>query len=459
MSMNKSFALTIVLIFLVTSCITMATPVSADTVTENSWVSKAPMHVARSALGVVALNGKIYAIGGSTSTRYPLDAFVGTNEEYSLATNSWTIKASMPTPRAYFAIVAYQNKIYCMGGAVGMGIVDERSQFTHYIASNVNEVYDTVRGTWVTRAPMPDDGMEISAHEINGKIYVIGVAFTYVYDPASDSWTNKTRMPSPYPGSSPVSVVVGNKIIVTGKYSTGLDWNSEQKTWIYDTETDSWSQGRSGPTVVGLGGVGATVGVEAPQRVYVLGLAVEQYPPPSVNQVYDPKTDTWATATAMPTNRSDFSVVVVNDLLYAIGGYLYSSRSLTLTNVNEQYTPIGYSTPPEIEVVSPLNQTYNESSVFLVFTVDKVVNWTGYSVDGKDNVTFTGNITLTGLSNGLHNITVYAKDTFGNTGASEAVAFTLDYEPFPTGPVVAASGATVAVAAVGLFYYFKKCKH
>jgi hypothetical protein len=384
---------------------------------------------------------------------------VGTNEEYNVATNTWTIKASMPTPRAYFAIVAYQNKIYCIGGAVGMGTVDERSQFTHYIASNVNEVYDTVRGTWVTRAPMPDDGMEISAHEINGKIYVIGVAFTYVYDPASDSWTNKTRMPSPYPGSSPVSVVVGNKIIVTGKYSTGLDWNSEQKTWIYDTETDSWSQGRSGPTVVGLGGVGATVGVEAPQRVYVLGLAVEQYPPPSVNQVYDPKTDTWATATAMPTNRSDFSVVVVNDLLYAIGGYLYSSRSLTLTNVNEQYTPIGYSTPPEIEVVSPLNQTYNESSVFLVFTVDKVVNWTGYSVDGKDNVTFTGNITLTGLSNGLHNITVYAKDTFGNTGASEAVAFTLDYEPFPTGPVVAASGATVAVAAVGLFYYFKKCKH
>ena len=215
MSMNKSFALTIVLIFLVTSCITMATPVSADTVTENSWVSKAPMHVARSALGVVALNGKIYAIGGSTSTRYPLDAFVGTNEEYNLATNSWTIKASMPTPRAYFAIVAFQNKIYCIGGAIGFS-VDERSGFYSYITSGVNEVYDTDTNTWVTKTPMPNVGMKLQAHVINGKIYVIRPGYTYVYDPLNDSWTNKTRMPTPYPGTSPVSVVVDNKIVVTG---------------------------------------------------------------------------------------------------------------------------------------------------------------------------------------------------------------------------------------------------
>ena len=464
MSMNKSFALTIVLIFLVTSCITMATPVSADTVTENSWVSKAPLHVARSALGVVALNGKIYAIGGSTSTRYPLDAFVGTNEEYNLATNSWTIKASMPTPRAYFAIVAYQNKIYCMGGAVGMGTVDERSQFTHYITSNVNEVYDTVTGTWITRAPMPEEGMQISAQEVNGKIYVIGLAQIYVYDPVSDSWTNKTSIPLPTSGSTPVSVVIDNKIIVTGKYSVGYDLQSEQQTWIYDTENESWSQGKSGPTVVGLGGVGVTDGVKAPQRVYVLGLATEQYPPPSVNEAYDPKTDTWAIATAMPTNRSDFSVVVVNDLLYAIGGYLYSSRSLTLTNVNEQYTPIGYSTPPEIKVVSPVNQTYSNSSVPLVFSVDvisanKTVSWMGYSLDGQQNVTITGNGTITNMTNGLHNITVYANDTFENMGASTITFTVAKTNPFPTTTVAAVSVVVAVVVVAGLLVYHKKHKH
>jgi parallel beta-helix repeat protein len=65
------------------------------------------------------------------------------------------------------------------------------------------------------------------------------------------------------------------------------------------------------------------------------------------------------------------------------------------------------TTPPKISIQSPMTQTYNESSVPLVFSVDvvsavKAVNWTGYSLDGKQNVTITGNTTLTGLSSGLH---------------------------------------------------------
>ena len=451
--MRKGVALLLVLVFLTASLIMAAKPVSAATPVENSWTPRAPMHQARGGLGVAAVNGKIYAIGGTTSSRKPPDAFVGTNEEYDTITDTWTTKASMHTPRAYFAIAAYQNKIYCIGGVVGLGIVDERSQFRYYITSQVNEVYDTVTDSWVTKTPMPDVGMELQASVVNGKIYVMGGAFTYVYDPANDSWTSKKQMPV----SHPVSVVVDNKIIVTGEFSTGLD-SSEQKILIYDTETDSWDEGRSDPTVVNLGGAGATTGVKAPQRVYVLGLVVERYPPPSVNQVYDPKTDTWSTATAMPTNRSDFGVVVVNDILYAIGGYLRLSRGITLTAVNEQYTPIGYGTPPEIKIVSPVNQTYNGSSVSLVFTVNKQTSWLGYSLDGQDNVTITGNATLAGLTSGLHNITIYARDEFENMGASETITFSVEV-PFPVAPVAAASAATVAMVGVGLLVYFKKRKH
>jgi parallel beta-helix repeat protein len=65
------------------------------------------------------------------------------------------------------------------------------------------------------------------------------------------------------------------------------------------------------------------------------------------------------------------------------------------------------TTPPKISIQSPTNQTYDESSVSLDFSVDvvsvvKTVNWTGYSLDGQQNVTITGNTTLTGLPNGLH---------------------------------------------------------
>ena len=86
----------------------------------------------------------------------------------------------------------------------------------------------------------------------------------------------------------------------------------------------------------------------------------------------------------------------------------------------------------------------------------------GYSFDGQDNVTIDGNITLYGLSSGLHNLTVYAKDTYGNIGASETINFTIAKEtpePFPTAIVATASGASVAVIGVGLFVYFRKRNH
>ncbi len=122
------------------------------------------------------------------------------------------------------------------------------------------------------------------------------------------------------------------------------------------------------------------------------------------------------------------------------------------------------TTPPKISVLSPLNQTYNETSIPSVFTVDKPVNWTGYSFDGEPNVTVTSsslltNVTIANVTNGVHNVTVYANDTYGNMGASETVTFTVAVpEPFPTVPVAAASVAVVAAVITGLLLYFKKRK-
>jgi parallel beta-helix repeat protein len=115
------------------------------------------------------------------------------------------------------------------------------------------------------------------------------------------------------------------------------------------------------------------------------------------------------------------------------------------------------TTPPQITLLSPVNQAYNESSVDLVFTTDDVVNWTAYSLDGKQNVTITGNSTITGIPNGSHNLIVYANDTFGNMGTSETLTFTIAVpEPFPTLLVAAGLGVAVLVVGLGLFFYFKK---
>jgi hypothetical protein len=294
---------------------------------------------------------------------------------------------------------------------------------------------------------------------VNGKIYVVDWSVVYVYDPEEDSWTATTRMPEPYPkwDSWPLSAVVDGKIVVTFEYYPV--WGSpEQRVVVYDVETDSWSEGTSGRTAVVQGAAAAVAGVKAPQKVYVLGLISDASRITLTNQVYDLETDAWATATSMPTTRSSYGIAVIKDTLYVIGGYLRGSYDVAPVAVNEQYIPIGYGVPPEINVVSPLlNQTYDLSNISLAYTVNKTVRWVGYSLDGQDNVTVSGNTTLADLQNGSHNVTVYAEDSFGNIGTSETISFAVEV-PFPTALVVTASVASVVIAGAGLLVYLRKRK-
>ncbi len=115
------------------------------------------------------------------------------------------------------------------------------------------------------------------------------------------------------------------------------------------------------------------------------------------------------------------------------------------------------TTTPKIKALSPINQTYTETNVPLMFTVDKA-NWTGYSLDGQENNTISGNFTFNGLPNGLHNVTVYANDTYGNMGASETIGFIVAVakpESFPVVPAATIFVVVVALVAAGLFIYRK----
>jgi hypothetical protein len=114
---------------------------------------------------------------------------------------------------------------------------------------------------------------------------------------------------------------------------------------------------------------------------------------------------------------------------------------------------------PSVSVLSLVNKTYDFSDVPLYFTVSEPVSQMAYSLDGKENISIAGNMTLTGLANGDHNLTIYAKDETGNTGVSETIYFSVEVpEPFPTILVATASGASVAIIGIGLLVYFKKRK-
>lgn len=81
---------------------------------------------------------------------------------------------------------------------------------------------------------------------------------------------------------------------------------------------------------------------------------------------------------------------------------------------------INNGVPPKITMSNFDSVIFENDSLPLNFVIEEPVVWMGYSFDGKENVTVSGNFTLSDLAYGAHNVTVYAKDLLGNEGASTA---------------------------------------
>jgi hypothetical protein len=144
----------------------------------------------------------------------------------------------------------------------------------------------------------------------------------------------------------------------------------------------------------------------------------------------------------------------VDEILYELG-YRLEGRAYTFHITGSESVVFTVdTTSPSIAVLSVKNETYRTSEVPLDFTVNESVSQIGYCLDGQENVAVAGNMTLTGLSNGEHSLTVYAMDEAGNAGASETITFSVNV-PFPTALVAAAAVSATSIVA-GLLVYFKK---
>jgi len=318
---------TLILFLIFCSVLVSLTNIAAVRAAEDSWAIMEPMPTARAWLGVAVADGKIYAIGGGYESNGV--------EEYDPVTNTWSTKTPMPTPRIFFGIAVVDNKIYTIGGDGGNWEAGET-------LTKVNEVYDPLTDTWETRTSMPTKRLGLSASVVDDKIYLIGgrmgeptyaeVSATEVYDPSTDTWT--TIEPIPTPVSYHTSAVVDNKIYIIGG-AVGVTLNQ-----IYDTETDTWSSGASLPTGLDQAAVGVTAGTTDTQRIFVIG-GKQGLDAVSLNQVYDPETDTWVAGPAMPTARFGLGVAVVDDSLYAIGGREGWFGS-PISAANERYTPADF---------------------------------------------------------------------------------------------------------------------
>jgi len=271
--------------------------------TDTTWRNRASMPTARKRLAVAVVDGKIYAFGGQNEEGDAL-AIV---EEYDPVTDTWTTKAPMPTPRSGLAAVVVDGWIYAIGGRTGGG--PNPSDLA------VVEVCDPTTDTWSNRASMPTPRFLPAAVVVSGKIYVIGgweedqpLSTVEEYDPAIDQWQTRVSMPT---ARGPAAAVVGGRI-----YAIGGDWPITNIVEEYNPATDSWRTRAPMPTArrdlaaaVVDGRIYAIGGENSVDPFYLE--TVEEY---------DPVADIWTTKAPMPTARCGLAAAVVNGKIYAIGG-------------------------------------------------------------------------------------------------------------------------------------------
>jgi N-acetylneuraminic acid mutarotase len=298
-----------------------------------TWTKKTNMPTARLSLSTVAVNGKIYAMGGTI----PPDGKDHTSrlEEYDPVTDKWTKKADMPGERYGLSASAVNGRIYAIGGR-------------HFGVRSTVEEYNPSTDGWAKKADMPTARFSLSTSVVNGKIYAIGGGYTTgalmkegtdlsflstveEYDPMTDTWTKKADMPTPRIGLC-TSVVEGKIYAIGGSHEWhgGNDFTCLSIVEEYDPVTDTWTRKADIPTARGGSAAGVLDG-----KIYVIGGVNRKTVFVTVEE-YDPATDTWIKTAHMPTARAALSASVVSGKIYAIGGATFP---VVIFPTVEEYTP------------------------------------------------------------------------------------------------------------------------
>jgi len=94
------------------ACLTLVVTASSNAHGAEIWGRKAPMPVAMDEVGVAAVGGRVYVVGGQTRD----DPHAALTWEYDPATNAWRARAPMPQGLSHPAVTALDGKVYVFGG-------------------------------------------------------------------------------------------------------------------------------------------------------------------------------------------------------------------------------------------------------------------------------------------------------------------------------------------------------
>jgi N-acetylneuraminic acid mutarotase len=199
------------------------------------WRERAPLPRPLTHLGVTGMNGKLYVVGGFSD---PLKDHVGavdTAYEYNPASNSWRSLAHMKSPRGSVGVAALNGKIYAVGGR-GLDLV----------TVDTTEVYDPLTNQWTELNALPRARDHLAVVAAEGKIHAIGGRFGSsrdntgmhdIYDPATNTW--QPGLPLPTPRSSVAATLYQGLIVVDGgECNAGVTFDQNE---AYDVKASRWT--------------------------------------------------------------------------------------------------------------------------------------------------------------------------------------------------------------------------
>ncbi len=152
----------------------------------------------------------IYVMGGVLYTG-PHNIYFDTVQAYNPITNQWVVKRSMNTPRAYFDAAACSNYVYACGG-----------QFINNLIKRC-ERFDTTTNNWDSIRSLPRSRDLFASVAYERKIFVIGgvegninmvSGSVYYQDPNSGEWISYDSINQPRYRHD--AVIIGNDIYVIG---------------------------------------------------------------------------------------------------------------------------------------------------------------------------------------------------------------------------------------------------
>jgi N-acetylneuraminic acid mutarotase len=325
--MMNSLGSTTLLVFVLLLSISLALTVSFVFAMhkETFWTTGAEMQTNRSSLSGVALNGKIFVIGGGDvlNSKFPLIGNLGmtdTVEVYDPELNKWHNAPNIPQPLDHVASASYNGKIYAIGG------FDKDRK-----ATNTLYIYDPVADKWEKGKNMPTKRAASTAQFIGGILYVVGgmngqegsdsenpLRTNEAYNPETNKWFKKSPMPTARHHLG--SAVIGGKLFAIGGRIATLNTTSNiimnvNANEMYDPVHDTWTKLQ--PMALKNSGLGIAAVNES---IYVFGGQSPLGTSYRNTAEYNPKFDNWTAGSSLPTGRLGLQAVNLDDKIYVIGG-------------------------------------------------------------------------------------------------------------------------------------------